>query len=313
MTESDALHRLTRLLDAPALSTRLGRRALFKMESDQPPGSFKLRGIGHLMSRLARDGASRFVSSSGGNAGLAVAWSAAALGVSAVVVVPQTTSPSVRERLQAYGAEVEVEGSVWDEADARARAICAETGAAYVPPFDHPLLWEGHATLVDEAARQGPRPAAVFVSVGGGGLLCGVLEGMARNGWADVPVFAAETEGAASYAAALSAGHPVTLPAITSVAKSLGALRVAEEAVRWARRRAVRSSVVSDTEALEACIAFADHLRVLVEPACGAALASALRETAHVEGQGPLLVIACGGAAVDSASLCAWRRDETAP
>ncbi|TDA49312.1 pyridoxal-phosphate dependent enzyme, partial [Burkholderia pyrrocinia] len=110
---------------------------------------------------------------------------------------------------------------------------------AFVHPFDDPVLWQGHATMIDEMAADemaavGPKPDAVVLAVGGGGLLCGVLEGLARNGWHDVPVVAAETEGADCYARSVAQGRPVELPEITSIATSLGAKRPCDAAVEWA-------------------------------------------------------------------------------
>jgi threonine dehydratase len=98
---------------------------------------------------------------------------------------------------------------------------------AMLHPFDDPLLWEGHATLVDEIVRSGEKPEAIVVSVGGGGLLSGVVEGLRRHDWTNVPVVAVETVGADSLARSLEGGHLVTLDAITSIATSLGAKQVA--------------------------------------------------------------------------------------
>ncbi len=297
----------TPIVESPTINARVGRRVLFKMECHQPPGSFKIRGMSHLMSRRAAEGMRHFVSSSGGNAGLAVAYCAAKLGLSATVVVPETTNPQVREKLASYGAEVRVSGSAWDEADQVARALCASGEAAYVSPFNDPLLWEGHASLADEAATQIERPDAVIISVGGGGLLSGLLQGMHRNGWEEVPVIAAETEGAASFAAAVAAGGPVSIERITSIATSLGARQVADQAFRWTQRHEIRSAILSDRDAIAGCLTFADHLRVLVEPACGVSLAVVEQAHPAVQGCDTLLVVVCGGAAVNASLLCQWR------
>src|SRR6185437_7756118 len=133
-------------------------------------------------------------------------------------------------------------------------------------PFDHPLLWEGHASLVDEMLEAGPAPDAVVVAVGGGGLLCGVAEGLARHGLNMVPIVAVETQGAASFAAAMDAGRPVALDRIDTIASSLGARQVCGEAFQWSRRRPVVSAVVSDADAVRACARFADGHLALVEP-----------------------------------------------
>jgi L-serine/L-threonine ammonia-lyase len=139
--------------------------------------------------------------------------------------------------------------------------------------IDDPLIWEGNASLVDELVAEGIKPGAIVLSVGGGGLLCGVQRGLERHGWQDVRIIAVETEGAASFAAAQKAGKPVRLEAITSIATSLGALAVTHGTLTTKDSVVTESMVVSDKEAVRAMRKFADEERVLVEPACGAALA----------------------------------------
>ncbi len=287
------------------LSAALGAPVLLKMEALQPSGSFKLRGLGRLCALRVAAGARRLVCASGGNAGLAVAYAGRHLGVPATIVVPKTTGTRARELLVGEGAEVIEHGDDFDAAHRFALAGPA-VGATYVHPFDDPELWEGHAEIVREAAAQGERPGAVVVAVGGGGLLCGVLTGMRSVGWDDVPVLAVETDGAASYAAGLAAGAPVELPAITSLATTLGARKVAAEAVAWAKRHEVISWITGDREAVRACLRFADDHRVLVEPACGAGLSAIYERAPALRGRGPVLVIVCGGAGVSLEVLRAW-------
>ena len=155
-------------------------------------------------------------------------------------------------------------------------------------------------------AAAGLRPDAVVLSVGGGGLLCGVAIGMRRHGWDQVPIIAVETEGAASYRAALEAGGPVEIPKIASVATSLGARRVCEPAWRWSRERPVVSAVVSDLQALEACERFVVDHGALVEPACGASLALAYGRHAALEPYRNVLIVACGGVTATLDHLREW-------
>jgi L-serine/L-threonine ammonia-lyase len=300
------LHVATPLWESAPLSRALGAEVWLKMEAFQPTGSFKLRGHGAACRAALAAGARRVVCSSGGNAGVAVAYAARRLGLEALVVVPRTTPEAMRERIRSEGAEVSEHGAVWDEAHLHALELAEGEETAYLHPFDDPLLWSGYAGLVREVAARGPRPASVVVAVGGGGLLCGVLEGLEAVGWGDVEVVAVETEGAASLAAAMEAGEPVSLEEITSVATSLGARRVAPQALAWTRRGTVRSCVVTDEAALAACVRFARDHRVLVEPACGAALAAVYGRAAVLEGRDPVGVIVCGGAGVDLERLAAW-------
>lgn len=292
------LHQSTPLFDDVETSTRIGRRVTLKMECFQPVGSFKIRGIGLLCEHAMQQGTRRFVSSSGGNAGFAVTYAAQRLAAAATVVVPSSTPKETCDCLRLYGAEVFIHGDVWDTADLHARELAAVEGAADVPPFDHPLLWEGHATLVDEMAQSGSKPDIMIVAVGGGGLLCGVLQGLHRNGWQDVKVLAVETIGAESLHRSMIEKRLVTLPAITSIAKSLGARRVASEALKWTTRHDVESVVVSDESAMRSCVSFARSQRVLVEPACGAALAVVHENHAALGHAQHIAVVVCGGISV---------------
>jgi L-serine/L-threonine ammonia-lyase len=307
------LHITTPLLAHRLLSAMLGKPVTLKMENLQPSGSFKLRGIGEMCQRAVTNGASHLVCPSGGNAGFAAAVAGAALSVRTTIVVPHTTLETVRQTIRDIGAEVIVHGNVWDEANEEALRLCALPGAVYVPPFDHPDIWDGNATLIDEALTQSraAQPEAAFdvviCAVGGGGLMCGVLQGLHRNALPHVPVIAVETTGAASLHAAVQAGALVTLPAIDTVATSLGAKRVAQAAFDWTQRHEVLTVTVTDRQAVDACLRFVDDMRMLVEPACGAALAVAYENLPELaKFQRPLIVV-CGGIGVDLAKLESWK------
>jgi L-serine/L-threonine ammonia-lyase len=306
MTSTPALpplHIVTPLLQSNALS-RPGQAMWLKMEALQPAGSFKNRGVGHACSVYAARGARRFISSSGGNAGIACAYAGRKLGIAVTVVVPETASARALELIRAEQAELIVQGASFQEANEYAQSLLTAQDA-FIHPFDDPLLWEGHASMIDEVIAAGVTPDAVVLSVGGGGLLCGVVQGLQRHGLTDVPVFAAETAGAASLAAAIAAGELVALPGITSIATSLGARKVAQAAFDATRAHPVCSTVVTDRAAVEACLRFIDDQRVVVEPACGAALAVAYHG-AQLAGFRHVLVIVCGGVTATVAQLHHW-------
>jgi L-serine/L-threonine ammonia-lyase len=301
------LHTHTPVLDAPASYSRAARPLALKMDAWQPCGSFKMRGIGLAAERAVARGARALVCPSGGNAGFAAAHAGAQLHVATTIVVPQTTLANVRERIAALGAAVIVHGAAWDESNEFALSIARERGAAYLHAFDDPDIWDGHATLIDECVADGIAFDAVACCVGGGGLLVGIVRGLQRNGLRHVPVIAVETEGAASYAAALAAGAPVALPALTSIATSLGARRVCQRAVDVAHEHEVVSLTVSDAQAVAACIKFADEYHTLVEPACGATLAALDVHAERFARFGRVLVEVCGGIGVSLAKLAEWR------
>ncbi|MDE1918388.1 MAG: pyridoxal-phosphate dependent enzyme [Sphingomonadales bacterium] len=291
------IHVPTPLVPSPVLS-RIARASVWlKMEAVQPSGSFKLRGIGAVCERHVAEGKTRFISSSGGNAGIAAAYAGRELSIPVVVVVPDTTPASARTLIRDQGAEVIVHGASWMEANALAESLLTQDDA-FLHPFDDPVLWDGHATMIDEVVQACVRPEVVVLSVGGGGLLAGVAEGLRRNGWADIPIIAVETAGAASLAAALSANSRITLETIDTVAKSLGAKQVCERAFELARTSDVRSIVVDDRAAVSASRRFLDDHRLLVEPACGAGLSVVYDRLGAIEEFGSILVIVCGGAVV---------------
>ena len=301
------LHLETPLVESRPLSAAAGRQVWLKLEALQPPGSFKLRGIGHACETYQARGARRFVSSSGGNAGLAVAYAGRMLETPVTVVVPETATERAKELLRLEEAEVIVHGASWQEANDFAHSLLGQTDA-FLHPFDDPLVWHGHATLIDEVSRGGLKPDAIVLSVGGGGLLSGVVEGLHRNGWHDVPVVAVETAGAASFHEAVKAGRTVELERITSVATSLGAKRVCEKALQWSKGHPVSSVVLSDRSALAACERFlADH-RILVEPACGVSLAAAYERVPELEQLSTALIVVCGGATATVDQIKDWAK-----
>lgn len=240
-------------------------------------------------------------------------------------------------------------GATWSEADhyLREEVLLAGDGdgdgdpknGVYVPPFDHPDVWAGAATMVGEWQRQmgsgggKPKLDAVVCSVGGGGLFAGIMTGLLseeeeeeggkssrrRGGGGEddkvlLPrVLAVETAGADSLAQSLAAGELVTLPHLTSIATSLSASRVAARAFSLAQLPNVMSVVLQDAEAAMGCWRLADEERMLVEPACGASVALCYggRLRRLVPGLGPesrVVVVVCGGSNVTLEMLVEYRR-----
>ncbi|KJZ35642.1 MULTISPECIES: pyridoxal-phosphate dependent enzyme [Pseudomonas] len=304
------LHIRTPLILHPGLSTPT-RRIWLKMENLQPSGSFKLRGMGLLCSWAKAQGKHRVICPSGGNAGFATAVAAASLGLSACIVVPHTTPESTRNRIKKTGAEVIVHGKVWDEANQRAKELSQDADTEYVPAFDHPLLWEGHSTLVDEVLEVCPQVDVMVTSVGGGGLLAGILTGLIRHGRTDCRIVACETEGAASFAAAMKVGHPVRLPRIDTVATSLGAAQVAAWPVQHLRDFPHQCVVLSDENAIMGVVRFASDLRQLVEPACGVSLAVAYLNHSAIADAHDVVIVVCGGVSISAQLVAGWARLST--
>jgi L-serine/L-threonine ammonia-lyase len=292
------LYENTPIRISPRLNSEISKEVYFKMECHQPTRSFKIRGMDHLVREQTALGIDRFIASSGGNAGYSLAYCTKRYGAFLKVFVPVTTPSDMVKRIQSEGVQVEIVGESWDEAHAAASDYAIATHSYYVSPFDDPLLWSGHSTLVHECVDHIHQPDLIVLSVGGGGLMCGVLHGLRNSPWAETPVLAMETHGAASLAAALKAEKVVDFGPITSDARSLGARRVALTALNWAMEEKVKTAAVTDEEAWDACRKFADDFQVLVEPACGASLATVYNRVDLLGSANRILVIACGGAGV---------------
>lgn len=286
----------TPLVPSFPMSSPQGPRIWLKLEALQPSGSFKLRGMARKAVRAKAQGATLFVSSSGGNAGLAVAFAGQQLGVAVSVFVPETTPAATVARLRGYGAEVTVTGQFWHDAHAKAQVAADQPGAVMFHPFDDPEIWPGYGDILAETLADGVTPDLVICSVGGGGLMSGLLEGLARTGLQDVPLLAVETVGADALHQSRLAGEQITLPSITSRAKSLAAPRVCDQAYRALSEHPVFTATVTDEQAENACQRFLDEHRLKVEMACGAALA-AVYDQAHeqIAASKDILVVLCGG------------------
>ncbi|KAL4896586.1 tryptophan synthase beta subunit-like PLP-dependent enzyme [Aspergillus ambiguus] len=335
----------TPLIESATLSKAAGCRVFLKLDLLQPSGSFKSRGVGNLIRTALLDPANsgkelHFYSSSGGNAGLAAVIAARDLGCPCTVVVPHSTKPMMITKLRSAGAtEVIQHGASWAEADAHLREtfINHQEGKKrniYVPPFDHPDVWTGAATMVSEIAAQLPPhdssdrifPAdAIICSVGGGGLFNGIMQGLDEylqshgpsDKMQDVHVLAVETEGANSLAHSLRAGRLDSIPAITSLATSLGARCVSSQTLKYAQSPPaginVASVVGSDAEAARGVITLADELRLQVELACGISVEVATGEKLKqaVQGLTPesrVVVVVCGGSNVTAEMIAEYRQ-----
>lgn len=287
----------TPLLYSQKLKNQFQKNIFLKLEALQPSGSFKIRGIGLLCQFYAREGYRHFVASSGGNAGIAVALSGMKLNIPTTIFIPKTSHAVYIDEIKSYGAEVIVAGEVWDEAQAAALDSVKKTNSAYIPPFDHPLIWEGHASLVDEVKKQlyPQKPDLIIAAVGGGGLACGILQGLHHNGWQDVPLLTVGTLGADAFYQSVQAGKRIILPAITSRATSIGVKQVAQALFDWRERHDVRACVVSDAEAEVGARMFAKDKRVLVELSAGAALSLVYQNNVILENYENIVVVVCGG------------------
>jgi threonine dehydratase len=264
-----------------------------KCEQLQPVGAFKIRGAYTAIARLGERRQAGIVTSSSGNHGLAVAWSARAFGVRAVVVMPEAAAQIKVEAVRRYGGEVVFAGRQRSpEQTARAEALATAEGLAFLPPFDHPDVIAGQATCGLEILEDAPDVATILVPVGGGGLLAGIAAAVAALK-PSVRVIGVEPEGAAKLTAALAHGAPVALERTDSLADGLLTRELGH--LTWSVLSGVVREAVRVTE-VEIGLGVR-HLyqqaHLIIEPSGAVSTAALL--AGRVQADGPTVAVATGG------------------
>ncbi len=275
------------------LSERLGTNLYLKAEVFQKTGSFKVRGAFNKMLSLGPEARERgVVAMSGGNHAQAVAYAAHALGVRALIFIPEATPKNYVRATQGYGAEVCI---VPTPADGfREMYEHGERGWVVVHPFNDPLVMAGQGTVGLEIVDDVPAVTDVLVSIGGGGLMGGVSTAV-KSLRPGARVWGVETEGADCMAQALAAGRVVTLSSITSIARTLGAPAASEATLALARKYLESVTVVSDAEAMVALRLLLERAKILTEPAASCTLAAAERLRARFGPDEHVVLVLCGG------------------
>jgi threonine dehydratase len=260
--------------EARQLSARFGNRILLKREDLQPVFSFKLRGAYNKMAMLTEAERARgVITASAGNHAQGVALAAERMRVRALIVMPRTTPEIKVGAVRARGARVVLHGDTYDEASAHAHRLAEEKGLCYVHPYDDPDVIAGQGTIGMEILRQLSGPLdAVFVPVGGGGLLAGVAAYI-KYVRPQVRVIGVEPEDAACLDAALRAGRRVRLKHVGIFADGVAVAQVGKETFRVIRQT-VDEVITTDTDEICAAIKdIFDDTRSIAEPAGALALA----------------------------------------
>jgi threonine dehydratase len=268
------------LEEAHLLSAALGHRIWFKREDLQPVFSFKLRGAYTMMARLGADQLARgVVAASAGNHAQGVALAAGKLGCRAVIVMPVTTPAIKVEAVRRLGGEVRLHGNAFDDAAAYARQVAEAEGLTQIPPFDHPDVIAGQGTVAMELLRQRPRGLdAVFIPVGGGGLIAGMATCLKRL-QPGIRVIGVEPADSDCMARSLEAGRPVRLEHAGTFADGVAVRQVGGLPFRLCRDT-VDEMVRVSTDEICAAIkdVFAEN-RTVLEPS-GALSVAGLRKWA---------------------------------
>ena len=282
----------TPLLRNDALNTLIGTNIYLKMELFQKTGSFKPRGAFNQILQLDEDKEKRgVVGVSGGNFAQAVAYAGAQLGIETLICMPEYTPPNYIEATKSYGAIVDLSP---DFPSTFAKAEEYED-AGYTPlhAFDNPHQMSGNGTVGLEILEDVPDVTDIFISIGGGGLIAGAIVAV-KAVKPEVRVWGVETEGAETMGKALEAGEVVEIVP-NSLAKTLGAPYVAEDAFKLCQNSLEAHVVVTDQEAIDAQRALLERAKVLTELAASCTLAAA-KKVKHRFGDGDhVVLLLCGG------------------
>ena len=283
----------TPLLDAPALSHRLGAPVALKCEHLQPIGAFKIRGAYTAVSRLSPESRARgVITYSSGNHGQAVAFAARLLGIRAVVVMPERAPAIKVEGVRRYGGEVVIAGNSSAERWELARALAEERGLAMVPPYESLDVIAGQGTCGLEILEEWPAVGTILVPVGGGGLIAGIAAAVSALN-PTVRVVGVEPVGAAKLARALEAGRPVQLERTDSLADGLLPLSVGELPFA-VLSGVVRESILVSEDEIAAAVRFLSRKMGLSPEPSGAVTTAAIL-SGKAPTSGPTAAVISGG------------------
>jgi threonine dehydratase len=288
----------TSLEHAPRLSRRLDNRILFKREDLQPVFSFKIRGAYNKIAQLSPISAQRgVICASAGNHAQGVALGARTRGIPAVIVMPVTTPEIKVQAVADLGGEIVLHGDDYDQAYERAIELGRERGLVFVHPFDDPDVIAGQGTIAMEILRQhhGDEIDAIFVPVGGGGLIAGVAA-YAKSLYPRIKIIGVEPEDAAGMYESLRAGKRVTLDRVGMFADGVAVRRVGEENFRLARQYVDEIILVTTDQICAAIQDIFQDTRSIAEAAGALAVAGIKKYVARENCTARTLIAINGGA-----------------
>ena len=264
------------------LSAELGNEIFLKREDQQPVKSFKLRGAYNRISSLSEAQLSAgVIGASAGNHAQGLAYSARRKGIQATIVMPETTPDIKVDAVRRFGGDhvnVVLHGTSFDQASGHAKALCAEHGYTFVPPFDDPDVIAGQGTVARELLEQNPNLDILFVAVGGGGLAAGIAVYL-KQLKPEIKIVAVESEESACFALAQKEGAPAALDNVGIFADGVAVKVMGQETFRLCNRLVDESMTVTNDEICGAIKDIFDDTRVIAEPA-GALSVAAIRKYA---------------------------------
>jgi threonine dehydratase len=288
------VHR-TPLLTSRTLSARTGFDVRLKAELFQRTGSYKIRGPLNKFAQLSDDEKRRgVICSSAGNHAQGVALAARIHGIKAVVCMAANATPSKIEATRAYGAEVVLHGSIWDEANERAKELVAERGYTYIHPFDDRQLMTGQGTVGLEIAQDWPEIDVAVVPIGGGGLISGVA--MALKAFNPrIRVIGVESSGAPGMKASVEAGQVVTLDRVDCIIDGLRVKRVGQLTYEVVRDFVDAIVTLPDADIFDAVVWTMHYAKLVPEGAAASTVGALLHGLVDAPAGSRVVCVLSGG------------------
>ena len=285
----------TPLEPVPELAASANVKLFFKLENLQQTGSFKLRGASNKILLLSADQAGRgVIAASNGNHGLGVAAAARRAGIAAEVYVSSHVSPVKAKRIEEYGASIHRAGNDPLEAELAARAAADQQGKIFISPYNDAEVMAGQGTIAVELLRQLPHIDAIFVAVGGGGLIGGIGAYL-KQASPRTEIVGCWPENSRVLYESIQAGRIIEVPEKTTLSESTaGGLEPGSVTLDICREVIDRSVMVSENEILNAMKRVRDTTRSMIEGAAGVAVAAFLKHATDYAGRNVVVVI-CGG------------------
>jgi threonine dehydratase len=285
----------TPLLTSRLLSERTGFEVRLKAEMFQRTGSYKIRGPLNKLPQLSEEQKRRgVICSSAGNHAQGVALAAAIHGLRAVVVMAANATPSKIAATRAYGAEVVLHGTIWDEANEKMKQLAEEQGFTVIHPFDDLQLIAGQGTVGLEIHDDFPQADVVVVPIGGGGLISGVSMALkSRN--PNIRVIGVESSDGPAMKRSIEAGHLVTLDRMDCIIDGLRVKRAGENNFRIVQDYVDEIVTLPDSEIFDAMLWIMSHAKLVVEGAAAAPVAALLHGLIRAKAGSKIVCVLSGG------------------
>ncbi|CCH41800.1 Tryptophan synthase beta chain [Wickerhamomyces ciferrii] len=325
----------TPLVDCKELSEQSPCRIFLKQEFIQPSGSYKIRGLSNLIRTSIEEIKSNpnnlgktihVYAASGGNAGNAVSCASQFYGLESTVVIPKATSDKMKQKIFKNGSKIIVQGETIGEAaiylkDVLIPSLDDSIIPIYCHPYDIPAIWHGHSSIIDEivdqlaSSNELSKLKGIVCSIGGGGLYNGLVQGLQRNQLSKIPIMTLETDTCPTFHESIKAQKQVFIKKTNTIAISLACPYVSLKTLEYYNSHKTKNLLVSDSDAANSCLNFANEFNIIVEPACGVALCSVYNNLIQknieffddLKSDDIVVIIVCGGSSTTVQDLTNYK------